>query len=135
MQTTQKLGWDRRQNVALIAILFIASAVLVAKRIPVLLFLTGTNARFDTFEEIFWFAWPVIGTVAGIGFLVKDVSGSGGLLFHLFILYCGILYTVLSIVDIVTIVSFAGQGTTLLTTVADIVVAGCGWFGFFLYYD
>jgi hypothetical protein len=135
MQTTEKLGWNRHQNMALIGILFVASAVLIAKRIPVLFSPGISSTRFDVFEEIFWFVWPVFGLIAGFGFLVKDVSGAGGLLFHLFILYCGILYLILSIADIVMIVSFSGQGTTTLTTIADIIVAACGWFGFFLYYD
>ncbi|HME52531.1 MAG TPA: hypothetical protein VKM55_09960 [Candidatus Lokiarchaeia archaeon] len=118
------MSWERKQPVVLSIIIFALCLLLVLNMLPALL--AGYVA------SIFMVIGPLLGVYTGIQFLKNDADGFGGIIFHLFILYCGIYYLVLSISDIVTIVSHAVE---VLPVIIDFAIAGLGWLGFFMYYD
>jgi hypothetical protein len=112
------MTWNRKQPVILGIIIFILCA---------LQFL-------DIIHKGYWYlvGWPLIGIYIGVVFVKDDKGGLGGILFHLFILYCGIYYLVLSLIDVVAIISNAVE---ILFVIVDFITTGLGWLGFFMYYD
>lgn len=124
------MTWERKQPDVLCAIIFILCAMLILKIL--LSFFDANLTLTEGAENMFFSVWPLIGIYTGIKFLRDDKWGFGGILFHLFILYCGIYYLALSITDIVTILSHAME---ILPIIVDFATSSLGWLGFFMYYD
>ena len=112
------MAWNRKQPAILGSILFVLSAFLFL----------------DIGYRAYWYliAWPLLGMYTGTAFFRKDEDGFGGIIFHLFILYCAIYYLVLSIIDITT---FTSSIASIIFTILNVATTGIAWFGLFMYYD
>ena len=76
--------------------------------------------------------WPFIGISTAIEFFMKDKWGWGGILFHIFILYCGFYYAILLIISLFNFILEIGF---MLKFCLHLLIVFLGWFGFLLYYD
>ena len=96
-----------------------------------------TNTRLNILSFI-WesldLIWPIMGFAIIFEFLRKnrDKWGWGGLLFHFFILYCGIYYL---IVLIQGFIGFTLEGIFLTHLLINAAISVLGWIGFLFYYD
>lgn len=86
----------------------------------------------NPFMEVLAFLWPVIGIWCATEFFRKDKWGWAGILFHIFILYCGIYHLILSIFNIL---SFTISLHWVVGFIIHLSIAFLGWFGYILYYD
>lgn len=121
---------ERKYYLILSLILLILSALLLIKFLPNII-LWNTSSKSFLFD-ILGLIWPIIGIHCAIEFLLKDKWGWGGILFHIFILYCAIYYL---IIIVIAIFSFTYQFEFLLSFSLNLAVLVLGWFGFLLYYD
>lgn len=78
--------------------------------------------------------WPVIGIAIIYEFLrsKRDQWGWGGLLFHIFILYCAIYYIIEFIIGIS---NYSIELSLILYLIIYLIISSLGWIGFFYYYD
>ena len=76
--------------------------------------------------------WPFIGISTAIEFLMKDKWGWGGILFHIFILYCGIYYAILFLFSLFILIL---EIEFILKLCLYFTITSLGWFAFLLYYD
>jgi hypothetical protein len=67
-----------------------------------------------------------------VEFLSRDKWGWGGILFHIFILYCLIYY---SIIILVSMFDFSLNFTFIFSFCLNLSIMIIGWFGFLIYYD
>ncbi len=121
---------ERKIETILGAVLFGISIVLVARSPP--RFIEWPSSLNTLLSDLILLAFPILGVAAGAEFLRKDEAGWAGILFHIVMFYTSIGYSIMSAVDIT---AAAQQGGSAILGILDVVLAGLGWFGFFLYYD
>ena len=121
---------ERKYYLIISIILLIISAILLFKFLPNIIF---WNTSSDSFLfDLLGLIWPFMGIHCAIEFLLRDKWGWGGILFHIFILYCSIYYLILIII---AIFSFSYQFEFIFPFLLNLVISVLGWFGFLLYYD
>lgn len=114
----------------LVILLFILSGLLLIKILPNII-IWNTNSS-QLLWDLFGLLWPFIGICTALEFLNKDKWGWGGIIFHIFILYCGIYYIILIIQGILT---FSIDMLFIGSYILNIAIAVLGWLTFFYYYD
>ena len=119
------MAWNRKQPISLCIIIFTLCILLAIDMIHVLV--NGNEIIFFIMTVA-----PLFGMYTGVAFLRKDKDGFGGIIFHLFMLYCAIYYLVLSIVDIATV---ASNVWNIFYMILNMATTGLGWLGLFMYYD
>ena len=121
---------EKQHYLILSVLLWFNSALLLARFLPNLVL---WNPGSETFLiDLLGLIWPIMGISASIEFLLADKWGWGGLLFHFFVLYCGIYYLVLIIQAILApIASWAH----VISIIMDVAISTVGWLSFLYYYD
>ena len=120
----------RKHCLILIVILLINSTLLLLKFLPNVIVWDTSSENF--LFDILGILWPIMGITAAIEFILGDKWGWGGILFHLFILYCSIYYLFLTII---AIFNFLFQIGFILAFLLELAISIIGWFGFLYYYD
>jgi len=121
---------ERKYFLFLSAIVSILSVLLLIKFLPNVL---SWNVSASTFLfDLFGLIWPFLGGSIVVEFLSRDKWGWGGILFHIFILYCLIYY---SIIILVSMFDFSLNFTFIFSFCLNLSIMIIGWFGFLIYYD
>lgn len=121
---------ERKYYLFLSLILLTLSSLLLIKFLPNIVFWNTSSNSF--IFDILGLIWPFFGISCAIEFLLKDKWGWGGILFHIFILYCAIYYLIMTII---AGFNFSHQLEFLLPFLLNLAITVLGWFGFLLYYD
>lgn len=106
--------------------------LLLLKYLPDLIISITTSNEYIL--DLISLIWPIFGFSVAFEFLRKktDKWGWGGILFFIFILYCGIYYLFLVIVSIFNFeISFG----FIFDFILNISICSIGWLTYFLYYD
>ncbi len=123
---------EKKYYLAISALLLINSSLLLLRFLPSII-LWSTNDD-DFLFNLLGLLWPIIGVSTAYEFLrhERDKWGWGGILFHIFVYYCGIYYTILTIVSIITYtISFE----FIISFLLNISIASIGWLTYLFYYD
>ncbi|MFO8017026.1 MAG: hypothetical protein R6U96_00180 [Promethearchaeia archaeon] len=121
----------RYQYHILLGIIVLTNSILLLFKIFLNIFLWGISFS-DIFIEGLALLWPAFGISCAIELFRKDKWGWGGIFFHIFILYCGIYYSILSIMNILSFTISFHWGITFSIHFS---IAFLGWLGYILYYD
>jgi len=121
---------ERKYFLFLSVIVSILSGLLLIKFLPNVLY---WNVSASTFLfDILGLIWPFLGFFTVLEFLSRDKTGFGGILFHIFVLYCAIYY---SINILVSMFSFSVDFKFMFSFCLNLCIMVIGWFGFLIYYD
>lgn len=121
---------ERKYFLFLSVIVSILSGLLLIKFLPNVLY---WNVSASTFLfDILGLIWPFLGFFTVLEFLSRDKTGFGGVLFHIFVLYCSIYY---SIIILVSMFSFSVDFKFMFSFCLNLCIMVIGWFGFLIYYD
>ncbi len=123
---------ENKYYLAISALLLTNSALLLLKFLPSIV-LWSTNDD-DFVFNLLGLLWPIMGLSAAFEFLRcdRDKWGWGGILFHFFVYYCGIYYTILTIISLF---SYSNDLEFIISFVLNICVASIGWLTYIFYYD
>ena len=121
---------ERKYYIILSLILLILSALLLLKFLPNIIFWNTSSNSFVF--DILGLIWPFMGIHCAIEFLLRDKWGWGGILFHIFILYCAIYYLIMTVI---ASFNFSYQFEFILPFILNLAISMLGWFGYLLYYD
>lgn len=121
---------EKKHYLILSALILLNSALLLIKFLPTIIEWNIDSERL--FMDLLGLIWPVMGVSIAIAFLLGDKWGWGGILFHIFILYCAIYYAVLIVEGMFT---FQLELNFILTFITNLSIGVVGWVSFFYYYD
>lgn len=121
---------EKKHYLVLSSLILTNSILLLIKFLPSVI-LWDTNSETFLFD-LLGLIWPLMGSSVAIEFLLGDKWGWGGILFHLFILYCAIYYAVLIVEGMFT---FQLELNFILTFITNLSIGVIGWVSFFYYYD
>ncbi|MFX0033063.1 MAG: hypothetical protein ACFE8E_10390 [Candidatus Hodarchaeota archaeon] len=113
-------------------ILIILSILLLFKYLPNAIVSIITSN--EHFLDLISLVWPILGLSVAFEFLRKkiDVWGWGGILFFIFILYCGIYYLLLVLISLF---NFSISFGFVIDFILNISICSIAWLAYFLYYD
>lgn len=77
--------------------------------------------------------WPILGLIIVIQFLRNDTDGWGGILFHIFILYCGIYFAIFVIITLLG--SYSSLINVFLSLLLYMSISAIAWMTYLYYYD
>jgi hypothetical protein len=121
---------ERQHYQILIILILINVSLLLIKHLPNVL--AWNTESSDFIWDILGLIWPIMGISIAGEFLLKDKWGWGGILFHIFTLYCGIYY---SILVIQSLISFQLDIAFILSFMIQLSIGLVGWITFLYYYD
>ncbi|MFX1498303.1 MAG: hypothetical protein ACFFBH_12320 [Promethearchaeota archaeon] len=126
------MNYERKYYLVYGFLIILLCVLLLLKFLPDLIILIITSNEYIL--DLISLVWPILGLSVAFEFLRKktDKWGWGGILFFVFILYCGIYYLFLVIISIFNFVSNFGF---IFDFILNISICSISWLTYFLYYD
>lgn len=126
------MNCERKYYIIYGSLLIVLSFLILLKYLTKLIIFNTSSNEF--IFNLFGLIWPIIGFSVVFEFLRKETDkwGWGGLLFFIFILYCGIYYLILIIL---ALFNFSINYGFLLDFFLNLTICSIAWIEYFLYYD